>query len=203
VGCYRVTVENGGADGSDVLEHAQTGAPAALDRLVQRFSPRLLALIRLRLGPSLRARLESRDILQETWLKALSRLDGFRGDSTGSFTAWLARIAANEIRDQVDYNGRQRRDGGREERLSAEELDGLAARVRSETSRLALDEWRMRLEHALESLPRDQREVIVLRKLEEQSFQEVAEHMGRSPDACRMLLARAMAALSALMAKPA
>ena len=49
---------------------------------------------------------------------------------------------------------------------------------------------------ALEALDPDHRDVIVLRKLEELSFREVAARMGRSEDACRMLLARAMVALT-------
>ncbi len=53
-----------------------------------------------------------------------------------------------------------------------------------------------RLEAALDTLDPDYRDVIVLRKLEELSFKEIAERMGRSQDACRMLLARALAALT-------
>ena len=186
-----------------LLGRVRAGSPAALSQLVERFSPRLLAVIRLRLGPSLRAHLESRDVLQETWLKAIARFEGFAGAGPASFMAWVAQIAANEIRDRVDYHGRQRRDGAREERLEPAELDGLAARVRSETSRLALSAEMTRLERALEALSPDHREVIVLRKLEERSFGEVAERMGRSPDACRVLLARALAALAVEMDRPA
>ena len=59
-----------------------------------------------------------------------------------------------------------------------------------------LNEEAERLGAALEALDPDHREVIVLRKLEELSFKEVAARMGRSEDACRMLLARAMVALT-------
>ena len=188
---------------AELLGRSREGSPAALSQLVERFSPRLLAVIRLRLGPRLRDHLESRDVLQETWLKALSRFEGFLGAGASSFMAWLAQIAANEIRDRADYHGRQRRDGAREERLEPAELDGLAARVRSETSRLALSVEMARLERALESLSADHREVIVLRKLEERPFREVAERMDRSPDACRVLLARALAALAVEMERGA
>jgi RNA polymerase sigma-70 factor (ECF subfamily) len=182
-----------------LLDRAREGSPAALSQLVERFSPRLLAVIRLRLGPSLRAHLESRDVLQETWLKALAHLPGFAGAGAAPFMGWLAQIAANEIRDRADYHGRQRRDGAREERMEPAALDGLAARVRSETSRLALSVEMSRLERALESLSPDHREVILLRKLEERPFREVGERMGRSPDACRVLLARALATLAMAM----
>ena len=65
--------------------------------------------------------------------------------------------------------------------------------------RLVLEEGLEQLERGLESLDEPQREVIVLRKFEELSFTEIGERMGRSPDACRMLLARAMTALTLSM----
>jgi RNA polymerase sigma-70 factor, ECF subfamily len=189
------------SDSAALLASARDGSAEALGLLFERHSRRLLALIRLRLGPSLRAHLESRDVLQETWLKALSHLDGFRGEGSASFMAWMARIAANEIRDRADRHARQRRDAGRETALSHADLDGFAARLRSQTSRVALGESLLRLEQALESLAPDHREVIVLRKLEELSFPEIGERIGRSPDACRQLLARAFAALTVAMEK--
>jgi RNA polymerase sigma-70 factor (ECF subfamily) len=186
-------------DSAALLAAARAGSPDALGELFERHSRRLLALIRVRLGPSLRAHLESRDILQETWIKALGRMDGFRGEGTASFMAWMARIAANEIHDRVDRHGRQRRDAALESPLAEGDLDGLAARVRSQTSRIAIDESLQRLERALESLSPEHREVVLLRKLEELSFAEIGERMGRTPDACRQLLARALAALTVAM----
>jgi RNA polymerase sigma-70 factor (ECF subfamily) len=111
---------------------------------------------------------------------------------------WLARIAENEIRDQRDYHGRKRRDAAREAGIE-NGLDALEGRIRSQTSRLVLDEELGQLERALDALEQDHREVILLRKLEELSFAEIGERMNRSPDACRMLLARAMTALTLRM----
>ena len=73
-----------GADTTDVVRAAlasQGTHPAsaeALDRLYERCTPKLLSYIRLKLGRSLRERLESRDILQATLLKSLQHLDEFR-----------------------------------------------------------------------------------------------------------------------------
>lgn len=61
------------------LEDARAGSPDALDLLFRLAAGRLLALIRLRMGPRLRERLESRDILQSTLLKAFDRFDQLRG----------------------------------------------------------------------------------------------------------------------------
>jgi RNA polymerase sigma-70 factor (ECF subfamily) len=108
--------------------------------------------------------------------------------------AWLARIAEHEIRDRVDYHQRQRRDAARE--VPLEDDTPVAALSRSALSRVIFGERAQQLEDALESLSPEHREVIVLRKLEERSFAEVGRRMGRSEDACRMLLARAMTALT-------
>lgn len=173
---------------------ARDGSKADLDALLGCYADRLLALIRVRMGPDLRRNLESRDILQNTLIKAFSGIDGFEGEGSGSFMAWLGRIARNEIRDQVDHQRAQRRDARLDVGLS--EVGELAAEVRTATRRVALGEQARQLEAALESLDEAHREVIVLRKLEELSFPEIGERMDRSPDAARMLFARAMTALT-------
>jgi RNA polymerase sigma-70 factor (ECF subfamily) len=147
--------------GEELLQKAKAGSPEALDALYERCAGRLLAFIRLRLGRDLRARLESRDILQTTMMKSLEHLDDFNGDETRSLMAWLARIAEHEIRDCADYHHRQRRDAARETSLMDDAP--LAAMSRSALSRVIMDEEAERLEHALESLPETQREVILLR----------------------------------------
>ena len=56
-----------------------------------------------------------------------------------------------------------------------------------------------RVERALQALDEPYREIIVLRKFAELSYQEIGERLGKSPDACRMLLARALTALTLMM----
>jgi RNA polymerase sigma-70 factor (ECF subfamily) len=179
---------------SDLLRRAKGGSSEALNLLYERCAGRLLSYIRLRMGRELRARLESRDILQATLLKSLTHLDQFAGSETGSLTAWLARIADNEIRDRVDFQHRQRRDAAREVPIADDPL--LRATERSALSKVILDEEALQLEAALEALSPAHREVILLRKYEELSFREIAQRLGKSEDACRMLLARAMTALT-------
>jgi RNA polymerase sigma-70 factor (ECF subfamily) len=183
------------AESTALLREARGGSPEALDRLYAHVAGRLLTVIRLRLGPTLRARLESRDILQATLLKSFQHIDRFEGQDGASLMAWLARIAEREVLDQADYLHRGRRDVARELPLDAG-LDRAAAHVRSALSQAALGEELERLQAALETLDPDHREVILLRKLEERSFAEIAARMNRSDDACRMLLVRAMAALT-------
>jgi RNA polymerase sigma-70 factor, ECF subfamily len=174
---------------------ARDGSRADLDALCGRYAQRLLAIIRLRMGPRLRARCESRDVLQNSLLKACRSIEGFEGESGETFMAWLARIARNEIRDQAAYQQAGRRDLRQDLPLD-DAGETLAAEVRTATARVALGEQAAALERALEALDESQRELIVLRKLEELSFPEMGQRLGRSPDACRMAFARAMAALT-------
>jgi len=182
-----------------LLRRAREGSDDALNRLLEHCAGPLLRFIRLRLGPSLRSRVESGDILNASLLKAFQGIDRFARADGRSLAAWLARIADNEIRDQADFHRRIRRDRGRDVRLESEDESRLIARLRTQTERLALREQLDRLELALESLEADQREVILLRRFEERSFAEIGKRMDRSPDACRMLLARGMAALTLRM----
>jgi RNA polymerase sigma-70 factor (ECF subfamily) len=178
-----------------LLREAQEGSREALGELYARYGTRLIAFIRMRMGRDLRSRVESRDILQATLLKSFQRLAQFEGGDGATLMGWLIRIAENEIRDQVEYQHRQRRDAAAAVPLDAGGID-LAADVRSALSSAVMNEEAERLGAALEALEPAHRDVIVLRKLEELSFKEVAARMNRSEDACRMLLARAMVALT-------
>ncbi|HOB52377.1 MAG TPA: sigma-70 family RNA polymerase sigma factor [Acidobacteriota bacterium] len=178
------------------LEDARAGSPDALDLLFRQAAGRLLALIRLRMGPRLRDRLESRDILQSTLLKAFDRFDQLRGGDSQALMGWLVRIAENEIRDQAEFHGRRCRDAAKEAGLDENAAAGLAAQLRSQVSRLILDEDALRLEQAMEAIDPHYREIILLRKFEELDFETIGARLEKSPDACRMLLARALAALT-------
>jgi RNA polymerase sigma-70 factor (ECF subfamily) len=177
-----------------LLLQAKAGSGDALNRLFEHVAARLLALIRLRMGSGMRGRMESRDILQSCMMKAFGNLDRLRGESSETLMAWLARIAENEIRDRAQYLGRKRRDMDRDVPIADEVKDKLRAQVRSQVSQVILSDEMKRLEKALEDLDPDYREIILLRKMEELSYEEISRRLGKSPDACRMLLARAMAA---------
>jgi RNA polymerase sigma-70 factor, ECF subfamily len=183
---------------TNLLRQAREGSQDALNELFEDLAPRLLSFIRMRLGPDLRGRIESEDILQITLLKAFSNLESFEGSGSSSLGGWLAAIARNEIRDQVDYFRRQRRDVTRQVPLGSG-IENIKEQLSSVVSRLQVRERQHRLESALEDLKPEHREVILLRQYEELSFPEIGERLGKSPDACRMLLARAIAALSRAM----
>ena len=185
-------------ESSHLFERAQRGSPEAIGAVFERYGDRLHALIRLRLGPQLRRRLESRDILQATLLKAFQGFDRFAGSGSRSMMAWLGTIAHAEICDQADFHGRQKRAAARETSLD-QKVERVVVQVRSEASRLQLKADSERLEQAIEALDEGHREIVLLRSFEELSFPAIGERLGKSPDACRMLFARAMTSLTLKM----
>ena len=185
-----------------LLLEARGGSEQALNSLFEQCGERLLSLIRLRMGAKLRSRMESGDLLNATLLRAFRSFDSLEARNTPSLMAWLGRIAESEIRDQADRLNAQRRDAAMEVALDSG-IAELAARVRSQTSRLVLSESRARLERGIGQLPDEYREIVLLRHYEELGFKEIGTRLGKSPDACRMLLARAMTALTLKMREPA
>ena len=187
-----------GGPTDDLVRDAVAGRPEAVEALYARVAPRVLSFVRMRMGQSLRERMDSRDILQATLLKSFERFGEFQGSGKPALMAWLARIAEREILDRADYHQRARRSARREEPLSGEDM--LEARVTSVLSRMIRDERAEKLEHAIEGLSDAHREIILLRKFQELPFREIATRLGKSEDACRMLLARALSALTLRLA---
>jgi len=183
------------ADTRQLFEQARRGTPEDVNAFYERCARKLLPLIRLRLGRTLRREMESRDILQTVLCKSFERLS--QVDDPAAVMSWMARIAENEIRDQADYHQRQRRDAAR--RAPLDDAADVPSPVRQALSQAILSEQAKTLETALDSMPDASREVIILRKFEELTFPEIARRLGKSEDACRMAFSRAMATLTIRM----
>lgn len=165
--------------------------------------PELRAFIRLRLGPTIRARESSSDLLQSVCREALleSPTLEFRGER--AFRRWLFTVAERKIIDRARYWNADRRNPGHEgssfDDASADEIarlrDSYAAFMRP--SREAdLREQVERLEAAFQRLSERDREVLTLSRLMGMSHAEVAESLGIAEGAARMALARALTRLS-------
>lgn len=186
----------------DLLRQAQDGSRGALESLFGRYYDRVRAIVRLRLGRQLRGRLESGDILQETFVDALGAFDRFEVRDEAGFLNWLARIAEHQIRDAADYHGAQKRALSREVPLTPESgstgsaLDP-ACDGRQPEDEAVVEEQRRIVEECIADLSEDYRELIVLRDYVGASWDAIAKETGRpSPDAARMKHATAMVELA-------
>jgi RNA polymerase sigma-70 factor (ECF subfamily) len=185
---------------------AQGGDVAALNQLCKVYSPRVLWMIRLRMGKELRSKLESMDLAQETFISALSGLDDFTYKSEGDFVRWLSKICENELRRNLKRLHAEKRDIRKEIRLdnfeprSSSGFMGAHKPVDATTPSMILSrkEELDKLEKAMDQLKPEYREAIILTKIEGLSCKEISERLGKSNEAVRKLVSRAILALAAV-----
>lgn len=183
-----------------LLERAQAGDVAAGQELLAALQPELQLFVRLNLG-ALEGRESVADVTQSVVTGLLPRVSREEFADLAGFRAWLRCAARNKIGDLLRRHGAQKRGAGQQASLSpsvAEEL-GLAECLRSlpTPSQVAMrGEDRDLLDRALLRLPEDQRRVVAMARLLEMPHKEIAEALGRSETACRMLLRRGLVNLA-------
>jgi RNA polymerase sigma-70 factor (ECF subfamily) len=182
-----------------LLARARSGDAATLGRLLDSYRNYLRLMADTQMGAALRARVDPSDLVQEALLEAHRDFGHFAGGSEPELLAWLRRILARNLLDQARRHQAQVRDPRREaslEALMAESGDGLVAAFAapgpSPSSQASRREQAVLLADALERLPPDYREVLVLRNLHDLPFEEIAQRLGRKSGAVRMLWARAL-----------
>ena len=184
----------------ELLALARVGQDGALGRLLERYRAYLTLLARVQVGRRLQGKADPADMVQETFLEAARHFGQFNGTTEPELAAWLRQILAGCLGHLVRrYCGTQARDV-RLERTLEDELDqssraidaGLVAEQSTPSQRASRREQAVLLADALDRLPPDYREVIILRHLEGLSFPEVAARMGRSLDSVEKLWVRAL-----------
>ena len=138
-------------------------------------------------------------------LEAFRDFDHFQGQSEKEWAAWLRKILSHNVADFLRrYCGAAKRRLGREVPLAAPDQSSLAGAAEpaapgdTPSQEFFHMDDELRLAAALEQLPADYHEVILLRNLQRLSFNEVAERMGRSRPAVQMLWMRAIRRLQEL-----
>ena len=166
----------------------------------------LKLIARTQLDQKLQARTSASDVVQDTLLEAHRDFPRFRGSRPEEFVAWLRKILVNNLGHIVQRHViAEKRDVRREvsiddvgatlERSTARLVAILADRRQSPSSDAQQHEAGLVLADELEGLPDDYRQVVMLRHIEGLPFPEVAQRMGRSPGAVRMLWMRGISQL--------
>jgi RNA polymerase sigma-70 factor (ECF subfamily) len=162
-------------------------------------------LARAQINANLRVRVDPSDLAQEVLKNAFEGFGQFAGHTEGELMQWLRRILVRQLADEVKRHQSQKRDVRREVSLEAidrsvVEMEGmLVAGLSSPSSQAARRERAVLLADALEQLPDDYREVIILRHLERVDFNAIAQRMNRSAGAVRMLWVRALEKLRSVL----
>ena len=192
---------------SRLIRDARQNAPGALDQLLVSYRNYLRLLARTGIDQSLQGKADPSDLVQETLLKAHQHFEQFRGQTEAELTAWLRQILARNLTDLVRrFRIADARQVARERSLdemltnsSAALNTFLAGQGNSPSQSAERREMSVVLADALADLSADSREVIFLRSIEERDWDEVAEKMGRSQGAVRLLWARALKRLRPLI----
>lgn len=196
------TPEPSASDSVELVRAAQGGDRAALGALMERYYPRVLGIVRARLGDELRRNTESLDVAQEAFGQAVRAFERFELRDEDGFVKWMAQLVENRVRDLAKYQGRAKRDAGREVHL--ESLLAAASTSRAfdpadsgatPAELVARAEEQARALAALAALPEGQREVLRLRAAGVE-WTQIAQKLGLgSVGAARGLHARAALAL--------
>jgi len=172
---------------TELVERARARDELAVRAITKRYNRRLFRLAR----SILRDDAEAEDVVQESYVRAFTGLDLFRGDA--SFGTWITRIAVNEAlgrlrrrRPTVDWETYS------ENRTTAQVIDFPASAVSNDPERMmAQSEVRAVLERAIDELPDAFRAVFVARIVEGLTIEETADLFGLKPETVKTRLHRA------------
>ena len=155
-----------------LVERALAGDGDAFGEVVRRWERKIYALAYGITGSVE----EARDAAQETFIAAYRNLQGFRGEAKVS--SWLHRIAVNQCISR-QRRARVRAETGIEEDAEAPGGQLLSGGAAGSPAHAAESGQRAEaVRRAVASLPRELREVVLLKEFEEMTFQEIADALG-------------------------
>jgi RNA polymerase sigma-70 factor, ECF subfamily len=168
----------------ELISRVLAGDPSAERALYDAHVDRVFRLVYRMAGDMDRAQ----DYTQETFIRAFSRLDSFRGDS--ALSTWLGSIAIS-----VALNGLRKVRRLQERELGLEDISGTGSTVRE-----AEPDLKSRLSQAIDDLPEGYRAVFVMHDVEGYTHEEIATTLGVHPGTSKAQLFRARARLREALA---
>lgn len=169
---------------AELIDRVVLGEKRLFAILMRRHNQRLYRAVR----SYLQEQAEVEDAMQETWLKAYAKLEGFKGEA--AFSTWLVRIGINEALQLLRRSRLVRVHADPEVR--AEQLCQVADTVQPDPERSIIrEEERRELEQAVNGLPEHYRAVYLLREVKARSVAEVACSLGLSEVNVKVRLHRA------------
>ena len=170
----------------ELVRRALAGDEPAIRAILKANNRRLFRIAR----GILRDDSEAEDVVQETYVRALTHLGGFRGDS--SLSTWLSRIAMNEALGRL----RRQKPGVEWSELEqsapqAQIIPFPLASSDDPEKTMAQREIRDVVEHAIDELPEPFRLVFITRVIEGMNVEETAEILGLKPETVKTRLHRA------------
>lgn len=191
------------------MRGAACGEPAAINALLDRHRAALRHMVRARLDQRLSRRVDASDVVQDVLLEASRRLADYLRDPRLPFAVWLREMARDRI---IDLHRRHRvavrRSLDREQPLSPANFGDrssleLAAQLRDPEATPAAaalrNELRERFLEALDRMDEEDREILIIRHVEQLSNSEAASLLGLTPPAAGMRHLRALRRMRAIL----
>ena len=193
---------------SDLL-HLVKGEAMAQPRdwCIERYRALLKLQVRqLQLDPRFQRRFDSSDLVQDAYKNALANFEQFRGQTEAELVKWLQVILANVAGEEIRKAKAQKRDVCLEQSLQ-DAIHGFSARLEkffapvdaSPSQRAEKNEFLLSFATALDQLPKDQRDVVILRDIDGSKVGDIAERLGKSEKSVAGLLLRGRRALRDLL----
>ncbi len=167
----------------------------------------LLAYVDRNIGPALRSRLEPDDIVQEVIISALASSEQFNVEGRDPFRL-LCQLAEQRIIDAHRHHvGAKKRSSSREVSMDAPAggsdgfgfVDLLVASITSPSQAFSKVQKEFRLQQAIAELSEEQKEILRLRFVEGLPTKDIAERLGKSDGAIRVMLTRTVAQLQEVL----
>lgn len=181
-----------------LVRRARTGDSASLDAMVARLSPLLLAVADYRLGPALRARVDPEDIVNEAWLVTLPRLAEL-AERESRVTPVLLKFLTTTINHLINNLLRRRIAGRHDAADGVTSVSRLPAEASGAITRAVRNEAEEAVHKCIAELPARDREIVLLRGIEQNSSATVATLLGLSVAAVDKRYSRAIARLRQLL----
>src|SRR3712207_3859142 len=173
-------------------------AHAAIDARLEQYRDYLRMLAGQQLALRYQGKADPSGIVQETLWEAHREIERGTNAPPGGRLAWLRRILANNLADEVRSLNAQKRDVGRELSLqravemSSQRLEEWLAVETPGDNRVEREEQLLQLTTALLRLPEGQREALTLHYWSGWKLAEIAQHLGRSHAAVAGLIKRGL-----------
>lgn len=167
----------------------------------------LLAYVDRNIGPALRSRLEPDDIVQEVIISAIASPEQFNVEGRDPFRL-LCQLAEQRIIDAHRHHvGAKKRSSSREVSMDAPAggsdgfgfVDLLVASITSPSQAFSKVQKEFRLQQAIAELSEEQKEILRLRFVEGLPTKDIAERLGKSDGAIRVMLTRTVAQLQEVL----
>lgn len=175
--------------------------PQEIVESFERYRNYLRMLVELQLSPRLRSKLDPSGVIQQTLLEAHQTIQAIDVTDDDRL-AWLRRILANNLTDEIRKLHTVKRGGGRElsleqslEQSSLRLEKFIAAEHATASHRLVREEQLLQLTTAMSQLPAAQREALVLQHWHGHTLAEIASRTGRTRVAVAGLIKRAIQTL--------